>query len=284
MENQILLARCYRCRQLPCRATKPKTAQLEQCGAVTTGGQPVGTTYGWTVTGPAATGAGGTSANNFIQVYATSGSGSGGIKVRTTFTYTDPTDANFSGSAQDDSEETPPPGTTMTNALYYSFTSHQPHSVEKTHKYTFLGGHIIGGVWPWTDPWTFQDSYDHALYDQNGLEQQGVWVTERFPGAADIIKAWATAYSQAGMSFENAGVNGIFWTSREHGVFDNVDQVGLDNIRANINAQDPSLYGPMILIQQYFAATKDTIEGDYGILVQTWTNTMTPISETHVKN
>lgn len=276
--------------------SKPADAQAEQYGWVLVNPGPTGTTYEWKISGPATfwPGHGGLSAQN-VNVDATAGSTRGEIKVRVTYHFTDPSDPTLTGSADDDSEETPPPGQTEAAPAYYSFTSHRPTRVEKLSG-PILESHIEGTfdkAKPDSTPWTWQDKYEHILYDQNGDGQPGVWVTERFPDAQAQLDRWNYDWGQS-LGRVDAGTMGIWWTTYNYAVlqnntmvkgqFDNLDLIGLTGAIGVTDHLDPRAFLALVFEQDYFAATKNTTIGAFGLLVQVWSNSMKANAESHEKS
>ncbi len=271
----------------------PSGAQDACYGIVRTyAGQPTGTTYTWSITGPGAAMFGTDDpVSTTLFVAATAGSSRGGIKVRVTYVYVDPVDSSITGSAPDDSEETPPPGASGPEPDYYSFTGHRPTRVEKLGQPT-VENHTVGGVYPNTAPWAYVDRFKHQLFDQNDEGQPGVWIIERFPGFGPVLAAWNSATGQS-LTEQNAGSMGTGWTSRSPveasnppwawGELDNFDQIGLVGVVANAAHPDPTQYPALICTQQYYAATKNPTVGAWGILVQEWVNTMKVNSVSHEK-
>lgn len=251
--------------------------------------QPTGTTFAWRVEGPATITPTNIPSSEMVTVWPTGESGVGAIKVRLTYNYTDPADSSLTGIAEDDSEETPPPGTSTVNPSFYSFTSHLPFRVEKT---TSAPGICYqGGVYPDTIPWSYARYYNHRMYDQNGNGMPGVWMTERFPSAASELSQWNADYGQ-NIPLQDISQGPTSWMSMIPypsqliigGDLNNADEIALQGISGNAAHPNPGQYSPLVLTQWYMAATRTTTLGAFGILVQVWRNCMGLTSVSHEKN
>jgi len=159
--------------------TVPAGYQASQFGTVAAGGQPSGTTYGWAAETGLTIQTGTTTNLSTIDVYGTAGTAGAGKKVTCTFHYTDPTDSSLTGSADDDSDETPPPGSSTANVNFYRFDVHAPApTVGST-----LSSHATT-----TPPigYAVVDAYTMTLKDDGSAVMPQVWTVERLtnPGGS----------------------------------------------------------------------------------------------------
>jgi hypothetical protein len=261
----------------------PSGAQTVQTGAVSANpGQPAGTTYAWTVSGAGKILSGSGTAEVTVGASGQSGS-QGDIKVRLTYNFTDPSDPTLTGSATDDSEQTPPPGQSSADAAYYSFTAHRPTRLETYGTPAPIDTH------QGPDYWSYAYAWSHQLFDQLGTGMPDVELTERFPDRDTQLADWNALYNRH-ITATDAHSTGLSWKSLEvgrhlgpDGILDNLDEIGLTNI-APVNGDNPALFGALVITHQYFACTLDTILNDWGLLVGNYTDSMSPTAVSHVKS
>jgi len=275
--------------------TAPANFQNSQIGTVTTPLQPNGTTVTLKVTGnttlpPQSTYNGAVS----VLVIPTSGSGSGGIKVRATYSYVDPVDTSLSGSADDDSEETPPPMLLGTYPEYYSFTAHMPKDLRI--QTTYNDHHWLDNGKYHAERWDVM-----RLYDQNDEGIPGVWVQERFPTFTTDLSTWQAKVQETGPHPFLFNDDDTYWSScRSYhhynlditytcwGSLDAYDCISFSMAPTTLwlnpavtNSDGTPQIDSMILRHQYWAATTSTVSG--GITVAVYLNHLTPVKITREK-
>ncbi len=152
----------------------PAKYQRSQMDTVTAySGQPIGTTYAWTLPAPLKLYQSVPPTEPSIVVCATAGSGGAQLKPALTYHYTDPTDESLTGSTEDDSDETPPQGASVASPQFYRFVVHKPIDLTdelRSHQVFPQEGYDAIGV---------RDSYVCTLLSDAGLPMPGVWVVER---------------------------------------------------------------------------------------------------------
>jgi hypothetical protein len=146
----------------------PADAQTPQIGlARSHPNQPFGTQFAWSITGASFPVPAPSLAATQTAVVATQPTLQGGIAVRCTYRYTY---ENQSFQYEDDSEQTPPPGSNGVAPAYYRFTGHMPAIAVE---------HIVGNlVLNNPAPFRAEQAFRFSLYDQNGALMPGVWIQE----------------------------------------------------------------------------------------------------------
>lgn len=212
-----------------------------------------GTAYSWSTIGNVSIV--GSSTNASVTVGANDQSGYGADGARLTFTYTDPNDTTLSGSAQDDSDQTPPPGETSTDPSFYRFTGHKPSDIvnfSKTNLSTTVG----------PPSWAIADIYRLQVFDQLGLYGAGVWVQERFPDAPP-----------GGYSGVNA--DGVHWTTDPSGLLlDGATyNIAYDELAISLDEPYPfadNVQAYMVRVQKYYGGTSSTSISGSGVYLGTF--------------
>ena len=173
-----------------------------------------------------------------IRVGATSESAAGALRVRLRYVYTT---ATTSYIVDDDSAETPPPGTDAPNADYYKFTAHKPQSVD-IYSSTAPGQ-------PYSEPnkpygWIVVDVM--KLSDHLDSKMPGVYVQERWPSHPPIT---VNPYGQAWQTLRSPDI----------GVFNVPDYLRCaSSFPMTYAGQNPPIIDAT---QQYWGGTRSTIGG-----------------------